>query len=94
MCSRSAYARESSSETPTNTEKVRPERVSAFRTARLIHSSWLGVNESPAGTRATHMLAGVVALDTALADRSLLGVGSRSLLGYFETRVHVGLQLR
>ena len=49
-----------------NTEKVKPEMVSAFRTARFIHSSWLGVNESPAGTRATYVLAGVVALNIAV----------------------------
>ena len=59
-------------------EKIRPETVSAFRTARLSHSRWLGVNESPAGTRATYVLAGVIALDLAATHQSLLpGVGPR-----------------
>ena len=50
LCSRSAYARESSSDTPTKTEKVSPDSFSAFATARLISSSSPIVNASPAGT--------------------------------------------
>src|SRR5918998_3126156 len=52
LCSRSAYARASSSATPTKTEKVRPDTTSALWTARLIRSSSARVNKSPAGTGA------------------------------------------
>lgn len=61
-----------------NSENVRPETVSAFRTARVSHSRWLGVNESPAGTRATHVFASVVAFDGGLTGLSLVaGFGTR-----------------
>src|SRR5688500_2781792 len=96
LCSRSAYARESSSETPTKTENVRPDAVSALRTARVIHSRWLGVNESPAGTRATHVFAGVITLDyfasrsAGVARGSLLGVSRSSLVASVGTRIGAG----
>ena len=94
LCSRSAYPRESSSATPTKTENLRPETVSAFWTARLIHSRWLGVNESPAGTRATHVLAGIVALGTASPAGACSASASGSLVACFGTRVRGGgLQL-
>src|SRR3954453_14890557 len=52
--------------------------VSAFRTARLSQSRWLGVNESPTGTRTTYMLASVIAIDLAATHQGLLPeVGSR-----------------
>ena len=54
LCSRSAYARESSSDTPTKTENVSPDSFSALATARLISSSSPIVNASPAGTRTAH----------------------------------------
>jgi hypothetical protein len=56
---------------PTKSENVSPETVSAFRTARVSHSRWLGVNESPAGTRATHVFASVIAFDVGFTGLSL-----------------------
>src|SRR5207342_3713016 len=55
-------------------------------TALSSHSRWLGVNESPAGTRATHVFASVIAYD--------VGFTGLGLFASFRTRIRArGLEL-